>query len=322
MAQNVPLVQLIRSGSDDLSDLLPALIESFILDVQAANRSPNTVKFYRWGLSHWHWWAEREGLAFPDACRPDAVRRFTSYLQTTNERWDSDWHSSRRKLSPATIHGYHRALKAFCSYLVAEGELEASPFTRLKTYKMPQKQLTPLTDAELKALLAACRDTANGERDTAIILLILDTGLRVSELLQMRLQNVTRTGSITIMGKGSKERTVTMGVTARRALLRYVTRRTDRSHSLWMGAQGPLGVEGVESMLRRRSKQAGIRHVHPHLLRHSFAVRFLKAGGDAFSLMRILGHTSIDITRRYVNYTQDDLTEVQRRFSPADRLSL
>ncbi len=300
---------------------LSGWIEGFILSVEAANRSPRTVQFYRGHLRNFAWWADQQGYRELAALEPRALRLFIRYLQTTDERWASDWHRSKVALSPSSVHGYVRSLKAFCTWLVEEGELEETPFRKVKTPSVPKRQPVPLTDEELQALLAACpRNELAGVRDAALILVLLDTGLRLSEVLRIQPDSITPTGSLRIIGKGDKERTVQVGTKARRALSRYRSHRQDSLPCMWVGKAGPLGIEGVSKILKRRSREAGIRPVNPHLLRHTFAVRWVRSGGDLFTLQRLLGHTTLQMVSRYVNLADADLADKHRRHSPADGL--
>lgn len=308
---------------------LDGWIEGYIQSVEAADRSPRTVQFYRWGLRHFSWWSDRQGYTALDGFEPRALRQFLIYLKQP-ERWDSGWHPARKPLAPASVDAYVRALKAFASWLVEEGALESNPFGRVKTPRRPAKQPVPLTTEEVKALLAACRQHRGGQqlgpvydhRDYALVLTLLDSGLRVSELLSMRRRSVSPSGSVTVMGKGRRERTVQVGQRTRRAIHRYIAERTDTSDALWMGIRGPLTSEGVRDMLRDRVRMAGITHVNPHRLRHTFGPLFILNGGDPFTLQRILGHSSLEMTRRYVLLADRDIADSHRRNSPADRLDL
>ncbi|MDP9382815.1 MAG: tyrosine-type recombinase/integrase [Chloroflexota bacterium] len=244
-----------------------------------------------------------------------------------------------KALTPETVHGYIRVLKAFCTWLVIEDALADSPFRRVKTPFVPKHQPTPLTDEELKELLQACKvarvtgsrnsgkvdsgrvpysaqATLWSARDAAIILTLVSTALRVSELLSMKRDTITPAGSVTVLGKGRKVRSVQMHPSARKAVWKYQALRTDPHEELWVGIRGPLTADGVADILSARSATAGIRHVNPHLLRHTAAVRFLRNKGPMEALMEILGHTSLEMTRRYVKLADTDVAESHRDHNP------
>jgi site-specific recombinase XerD len=132
---------------------------------------------------------------------------------------------------------------------------------------------------------------------------------------------------MTIFGKGSKERKVPIGLQAKKALLDYIRKaRPDPANQqdddfVFLTADGfPITHTAVEKMFQRVKKVAAVPELHPHTCRHTFSVRYLVHGGDAFSLQRILGHTSLEMTRKYVNLASGDVREKHRRFSPMDNL--
>jgi site-specific recombinase XerD len=163
-----------------------------------------------------------------------------------------------------------------------------------------------------------------GVRDRAILLLLLDCGLRVSEAAGLRLGDLRPDGTLKVRGKGSKERIVPVGGTARTAIVRYIGQRGAGApdEALFLGRRGPLDGRGMQQVMKRLKLRAGITgRCSPHSLRHTFARSYLVNGGDMFSLQRILGHTTLDMVKRYVALAE---LEIVRRLhaaaSPADRL--
>lgn len=308
---------------DTLTMQLRGWIEDYLLDLQTAGRSPHTVATYRAALEHLAYWSEREGFEGLDALQARALKRYTRHLQTATERWGDPTRRPSRPLSASSVRYYVTVAKGFSRWLVQQEVFERDPAGNAAAPRAPKRQPRPLTDEELQALAAACRaDRAlAGARDLAIVVTLVDTGLRVSELVKMPTA-IQPSGAVTLIGKGDKERTVYLGGEARRAILRYLRRREYPHELLWLGPQGPLTPDGVRQMLTRRSSQAGIRHVNPHLLRHTFAVDFLRNKGNMLALMKLLGHTSLSMTQRYVNLADADLAAMHRESSPADRLKL
>jgi site-specific recombinase XerD len=180
----------------------------------------------------------------------------------------------------------------------------------------------------MRSLLAAVDDrSSDAVRDRALVLLMLDTGIRLGELVALSVGDVDLVeGRCRVMGKGSKERVVPLGGRARRAIRTSLLARGSLSADdpLFVGRQGArLTPRALQQMVRRLARSAGVtQRCSPHVLRHSFARAFLANGGDVFSLQRILGHSpsSLQVTRRYVRLLDDDLRAVHRRVSPADRL--
>lgn len=241
-----------------------------------------------------------------DAVAPTELRSWLLELRTT--------------LAPVSVAGYVRALRAFGNWLAAEGAAEARALRSLARPRVPRKVITPLADDELRRLLGAARTA----RDRAILLLLLDTGLRVSELVWISLADLRPDGSLKVLGKGARERLVPVGAAARGAIGRYLDERGRLAPEapLFLGEAGErLTVSGVQQLLGRLKARAGIgARCNPHTFRHTFAHRYLVNGGDVFSLQRILGHASLDMVRRYVALADLDVANRHRVASPADRL--
>jgi site-specific recombinase XerD len=228
---------------------------------------------------------------------------------------------------PNTVFAYYRVLEAFFNWLVAEDRLATSPMDRVPKPKVPLEQIKPLSEAELSRLLAAPdRSTFVGLRDCMFIALLSDTGLRLSEALGIRIADIDSVQrSISVLGKGSKPRTVFYGEAVAGMLKTYLKRRAAESpeERLFVNSLGePLWLSSLGKRLRVYGAQVGIKgkRVSPHTLRHTFAVSWLMGGGDAFSLQRLLGHSTAVMTSRYVTFTSGDLGKLHRSLSPLDRL--
>jgi site-specific recombinase XerD len=227
--------------------------------------------------------------------------------------------------SAATVRVRSRALSLFCGWLVAEEELPDNP---LRDYKAPKVNIAPvplLTEDQLTAMLLATRGEADEfarRRAEAILRVFLDTGCRLSEVANLRLADVDLNAeTLAVRGKGDKVRRVPVGSRTLAALDRYV--RTRRKHrlaaegALWLGLRGPLGDDGVDTILRRLADRAGVEGFHAHRLRHTFAHRWLAAGGQERNLMAVAGWSSPAMLARY----GASLAE-QRAMDEAKRLEL
>ena len=159
-----------------------------------------------------------------------------------------------------------------------------------------------------------------------ITLLLLDTGIRASELLGLKLDDVyLNEDKIKVWGKGSKERIVPLGTTAKKALLRHIlSSRTDSEEDqVFLSANGtPLTYNGLAHMIKRLGEKAGVPRLHAHLFRHTFAVKYLMNGGDLMTLRLILGHTSLEVTQMYMHLAESHVKVQHHKFSPVDRLGL
>lgn len=233
----------------------------------------------------------------------------------------------REGLSSHTTQGHVRALKAFASWLCEEGYTETNVLQRYRLPKARRVEPEWLREDEIERLLRVFdRKTAMGARDYAIVLTLLDTGLRCAELCNLTLANADLDiGQLKVLGKGNKERMVPVGVRAVRALRRYRDHfrpPIEVAHFFLTIDGKPLTVRAVQLLIRRAKKKAGIPRLHVHLLRHTFAIHYLMAGGDVFSLQRILGHSSLEVTRMYVNMVASQVKERHRLFSPMDNMPL
>lgn len=256
-------------------------------------------------------------------CGKSEIRAFLIYTRSGGNNKD------KRPCSEATVANYFRSLRAFWSWLVSEEVLEKSPFEGMPAPKVPKKPIQPFTGDQLRALLEAASQSACPRRDVAMVLLLLDTGMRVSELVGLSVGDIDLTRRLALVtGKGKKQREVYWSPPTARALLAYLRDRAqvqepEPTDPLWVSVRGTTTSEaltdwGVRQLLQRLEKKAGISGVRcsPHTFRHTFALEFLKGGGNQFDLIRLLGHEDIAVTKRYVNQAQGDVQGAHTRFSP------
>jgi len=307
---------------------LTNLIHGFKLSCQTEGKSPKTIEWYISFLGRFRGFLERS--EYPtDVNRIDRshIRGFIRYLQV-----EAKVPHTGAPLSPATIQGYVRTLKAFFAWGAREEYVSPNPMAVIPMPKSPTKIINTFTDEHISRLTDIClRSNGNAHRNLTIILLFLDSGLRVSELVGVELDDVNLSeGQIIIRhGKGNKERIVPVGSIVQKSLWKYISLcrprpLTESITQLFLNSNGlPLTRNGVQQMMKRLAMQAGITGVRcsPHTLRHTFAKRYLINGGDIFSLQRILGHTSLASVRLYLNLFACDIKKQHRRFSPVDRLA-
>jgi integrase/recombinase XerC/integrase/recombinase XerD len=186
-----------------------------------------------------------------------------------------------------------------------------------------------LSDEEIGAILNAFGTSPSDTRNQTLFMILLATGLRIGELVNLKMDDVHMDeGYFKVMGKGKKERTVPIGNNAQKVLQRYLFRFRPKPinpvvQSVFLSISSqPLTENSMKLMFTRLAKRSGVYRLHAHLCRHTFATRFLINGGDVFTLQQILGHSTLEMVRHYVNLASSHIAIQHQRFSPLDRLNL
>lgn len=288
-------------------------LEGFLLDCRSRNLAAGTLRFYQQKLQPLLAWLEQRGVTSPDEIRALHLRAWIVELADGSH-------------TAGGVHAFYRAAKAFCTWLEAEGSVEVSPMKRVRAPKLPEDQLEPVSMDDVRAMLATCNSRCLLDfRDAAIILALLDTGCRAAEFTALNYGDANlKTGALLVRsGKGRKPRMVFLGVTSRRALLKYIRKRGEPQDGepLFATAKGGrFTYFGLRSVIERRAGQAGIAPPTLHSFRRAFALGCLRNNVDVYSLQRLMGHASLAVLRRYLAQTEDDLREAHERGGPVDRL--
>ncbi len=300
-------------GVSPPQDAMQEAIESFLRRGQARNLSHHTLRYYRVRLEAFSRYLEEKKLRVsPAEVTPSLVRDFLA--------------SETERVSALTASHSFITLRALFRFLVRDEVIEANPMERVEKVRVPRKVIQAFTFEQVESMLATCNGRSfNGIRLRAVILTLLDCGLRVSELCGLTLEDVSwDEGTLRVMGKGSKERVVPFGEATRQALMAYVSKRSNipGQAALFVTVYGDaMNRHEAHRILRRAGEKAGLSGVRcsPHTFRHTFAVMYLRNGGDAFTLQKLLGHSDLAMTRRYCELSQTDAIAKHRECSPGDR---
>ncbi len=290
--------------------------EAFRLRCQAQGLSAGTLVWYRDILKPWMAFLDRHGVTLAKEVTPNLIRLSFEDM-------------SERGVSRNTIARTYGGLRCFFGFLSRERMVPQNPFQLVEKPRMEKKLVKPLSMDQARLLLAAIKTKRWTDQNLrTIMVLVLDTGLRVSEVTSLRRDQVDFHGGVLrVMGKGAKEREVPFGVTAKQALWSYIARRGEipGQDLLFVNRYGgKLCRYWVEKAMRNLGRAVGIEgvRVSPHTLRHTFATQYIENGGDAFSLQKFLGHSTLDMVRVYVGLADTDVAQLHRKFSPMDRLGI
>lgn len=297
---------------------LESVLDAFLLSREAMRCTPKTLTHYRYTCENFTRWLADHGIDRPDAITPGHVRAYLVSLQ-------------RRGLKDTTQHAHARGVKTWLRWMEAEGDIDQNPMARVAMPRLEQRIPAPYSPDDVRALLDHCdRHTAIGARNYALVLTLLDSGLRASELTGLHVGDVDmRTGLCLVTGKGRKMRQVRIGAKARGAIVRMLGYReaTEPGAPLWAAYDGhgkesskALTPNGLQTTLRRLGRAAGVEPCAPHRFRRTFALWCLRDGMDLHSLRMLMGHSTLDVLQRYLALAGEDIERAHKAHSPADRL--
>lgn len=311
-----------------------AAVEDFLLVCRLAKRSQHTLRQYQGNLNRFCWWLERIPITRLDAISPTTIRQFLVYLAdgANDSQGKERWGKPFVPIQAISERAYYVTIRRFFSWCAAEDLISETPIDRrrIPPPTPARRRVTAFEKAHILALLDAAKQGRSPSRDRAILLLLLDTGMRASELASIDVRNCDLrpdSSRIKIIGKGNKERIVILGARALKALRDYVRSKEREPYPfdgrLFRSTGGrPLtywGIREIFERLRERARIHGFR-ASAHTMRHTSAIEALRNGMDLASVQQLLGHEDISTTRLYLNLVEDDLRNAHRKASPADHL--
>ena len=284
--------------------------EGFLVEQQIRGNSPKTLTYYQSGMNRFRGFLNQN----PELSELtlSLLRKYALYLQSEN-------------LSTVTRQSYVRALRAFLTWCYSEDLLLVNLSEKFRLPKAKRKVIDILTDEEARRLMSSFNLRYSLQlRNYCICALMLDSGLRMDEVstLDLSLLHLPE-GYAIVNGKGNKQRVVPLGLNARKALLRYLNRRpgcASTGRVFLKSDLQPISDSTIKQMFRKLKKRVGIPRIRAHLLRHTFATRYLENGGDIYALQQILGHTSLEMVKRYVHSPHQKSVSEFSDLSPLDQL--
>jgi integrase/recombinase XerD len=299
-----------------MTTTLKGMVSAFLSTRRLRNLSPNTITFYSQHLSKF--------LEFMESHYPDVsleqightiLREYVTGLKENH--------------SAGGVNHHIKVLKILFKFMVEEGVITENPSKKISRIKTDQNAIATFSNSQIMAMLEVTKHQMDfpGIRNYALITLLYDTGCRISELLELKVDDIQLDEKIlTVEGKGRKGRVVPFGDRSLIGLVKYLNRRTKlfgKGEVLFLTKFGdPLTRRMTNKIIERIGDKANVENVRlsAHTFRHTFAKNWLMNGGDIFSLQKILGHKTLDMVRNYVNITFKDIQSQHSKFSPGDNL--
>jgi integrase/recombinase XerD len=280
--------------------------------MQARQFSPNTLRGYRVNVGAFIRYLRKQlNLTTLDAVQPQHIRRWLIYRQ-------------QHGVSNAQLHNDYRQPRTFWNWCLREELTTNNPFAKVEKPKLQPTLKPALTPHEVEQILQACegKDWLR-LRDKALILLLLDTGLRIHEAHKLTVADAQRE-TVLIRGKGGKQRVVFLSAEVRLAIKRYLKAcpypLTDES-PLWWGRNGALTLWGIMEVVEKIGKRAGLkRPLGAHTFRRTFATWSLRSGIDLEQLRQLMGHSDYSVLRQYLSLVEADLKRAHQQHSPLNNL--
>jgi integrase/recombinase XerD len=287
-------------------------VEAFMLDRRSRGLSQGTIDFYRKKLKHFVDFSCQRQIRSVMDLNATEIRTFFIFLKEKGH-------------NQGGVYAHYKVLRSFLYWYEEENELEdwSNPIRKVKVKSPNDQPLEPADVDAIKAILKTCGNNYTGKRDKAIVLMLLDTGMRATELISINHENINPiTGVIQILnGKGGKFRIAYLSKKARLALRRYIEIKGINQGALFTSIESVrLTYSGLRMLLRRRSNKAGVVYQSPHSFRRLFALTMLRNGTDLFSLQLLMGHADLQVLRRYLKQVNTDLQDAHIKGSPVNTL--
>ena len=312
MEKNTQTQRIISVLNEELS--IRNWMEGFLLDCRARNLSKGTISFYKKKLKIFLQFCDNRFIPELEQITSQFIREYIIWLE-------NEGHNA------GGCHAYYRALKAFMKWYERETESDnwRNPIDRVRGPKVNLGPLEPAKIGDIKKMLEVCGNDFFGLRDKLILLVLMDTGARASELINLNIEDINPvTGVLAIRnGKGGKFRNTYLGRKSRKALRKYLKLLKDNNGPLFLNRYSErIAYDGLRGIMERLANRAGVEKPSIHSFRRYFALEMLRNGVDVFSLQILMGHSDIQILRRYLKQTSQDTLKAHIKGSPVDNWRL
>lgn len=299
MSQPIVKNQLTLLGDD----YLEIWIQAFLSDRKAQNLTKGSLRFYRFNLDGFAAYCESQAVKKVSQITPNLLREFLLYLGDNGHK-------------AGGIHGFYRSVRAFLKWYWDETEPDyKNPIEKVKAPKVAIEPIQGITKEEFETLVSVCDKSFLGERDKAILMVLMDTGIRAAELCGIKLEdiNLFENSILVSQGKGRKPRTVFIGKRTRKQIRKYLKLRgTDGIYLFTNRSEDPLVYIALREIIRRLCLQAGIKGISLHDFRRGFCLASLQAGVDLLTLSRIMGHSGLSLLSRYAKQSNSDIASIYK----------
>lgn len=302
-------------------------LTEFLRQKRSDGQAEATILFYQRLLTPFVSFLNQRGSTdIVDLSNAD-LRAFFSHLYERN---------AAGEITKATIAAYDRSVRAFCSFCVHEKWLAENPMNGRRRTRVPRGLPDTLSFDEIRRLIAACEEDPLGRRDRALMLFMLDTGLRAGEVCALKSADLVFVGDhgrVRVRAENSKdreERTVPISAETVKALRRYLEDRPAQAQALFVSAanhthnlgSSRLSGSGLNQLMHRRAEQANVvgKRKWCHIWRHTFAKNYVLAGGDLETLRQLLGHSNLETVRVYLGFRTEEVEACHLKFSPVRQL--
>lgn len=315
--------------------------QGFLTFLKADGYSLSTVALYDYVLNALGEFLEDMEI---ERIKPNDLMRYFSYLRDGYK--PNRKNGSEAPLSGGTLQNHWKGIRTFFGWAEEDLGLKKRPDLKIRLPRNNPKVIMPFSEGEIKALLKAAEFTEvapgnrkaytmrkkTADRDLTIILLFLDTGMRLGELCRLNISDVNlETGEVYIAPFGNsnrktKSRIVNIGKGTKRVLWRYLANRIESQSTdpLLITERGERRItpNSVRLLLADLGRKAGLSKCHPHKFRHTFCIEFLRNDGDVFNLQLLTGHSSLDMLKTYLQIARGDTAKAHRKASPVDNWKL